>query len=72
MFINESTLFILRKQTAQFSKRTNNIRNIHYVNENMIYDENLKPIPVVSTASISYSDHSEKNFASSDDIYGRV
>ena len=37
----------------------------------MSYDDNLKPIPNVSSASITHSDYnSEKNFA--DDAYGRV
>jgi hypothetical protein len=36
----------------------------------MNYDENLKPIPNISSTSISYSDHnSEKEFA---DGFGRV
>lgn len=59
-----------RNKTAKFSKKANNIRNIHYVNDTMSYDENLKPIPNISSTSMSYSDkNSEKEFA---DAYGRV
>ncbi len=59
-----------RNRSAKFSKKSNNIRNIHYVNETMNYDENLKPIPNISSTSISYSEHnSEKEFA---DGFGRV
>ncbi len=59
-----------RSRTAKFSKKSNNIRNIHYVNETMTYDENLKPIPNISSTSISYSDHnSDKDFGEG---YGRV
>lgn len=57
-----------RSRTAKFNKKESNIRNIHYINENMTFDDNLKPIPSGSNSSIGFS-NSDKEY---NEGYGRV